>query len=533
MPNTCLRPTYYSICSMNPPVPQQRELQTYDFASVAGSAFPDGVDNQPDLGMVTSFSWAQTPSPSDAYDYTGLYAVVVLDQYGLGQALNWTTVSGTVFGLGGCTTATFPQGTMLYTSVQAGTCANSAPSANPTYPNVTWPGLCPNAATIGSGGAGDSTANFTDESNSLDIVTGLPVTNPSPLAYSTENKFLETHYLASADGTCVSNPGRVYVMDNAQDRGSTPSNLGDQPYWESPDIIVVPSGTAVTKDTLPTDPLVVAGNNYDIWVRVHNEFSCAAVNDVRARVWWGDAAVSQPNWQNVITAGPDPSNPNWSATKSIAAASYDVIGPVHWTAPGTNVNPHECLLVNIRADQEQELPPTNFSDTPDNFQVAQRNVEIGGQCTWALDNGTSTSQLGVSLTTTYASTDQVNAGQLYPVGKSDTVKVVFDDPGLLLYAAWNANSPSGCTLTTQPNGGTTGTGSTTITMNPGYSQAAVSGATLAASESLNVNATVNPALYSGTTIDLAVTARLSAPGATSFTPSGATCAMTVSQEVLQ
>jgi hypothetical protein len=70
-------------------------------------------------------------------------------------------------------------------------------------------------------------------------------------------------------------------------------------------------------------------------------------------------------------------------------------------------------------------------------------------------------------------------------------------------------------------------------MNPGYSQAAVSGATLAASESLNVNATVNPALYSGTTIDLAVTARLSAPGATSFTPSGATCAMTVSQVVLQ
>jgi hypothetical protein len=427
---------------------------------------------------------------------------------------------------------------MVYTSVQAGTCAVSTTPPNTAYPNVTWPGLCPSTAVIGTGGSGGpqfSTLNFTDESNNLNIVQNV-ANNPSTLAYSTDgNSFLETHYLASADGTCVSNPAHVFVMDNPQDRGSTPSNLGGQAFWESPDIIVVTAGTPVTKNTPPTDPVVEAGTNYDIYVRVHNDFGCMAANNVRARVWWGDAAVSMPTWQDVISNGPDPANPNWSGVISVPAADDNIIGPIHWVAPNSlSVNPHECLLVNIQADNEAAPPAASMAATPDNYQIAQRNVEVGGQCLWALSNGAQASQLGVTLTTTYASNGQTNAGQVYPVGANDTVKVVFDDPGLSLFAAWtsstNPKPPVGCTVTSQPTGGTAGTGSTTVTLNAGQSWATVSGASLSANESLNVNATVNPAVFSGTTIVLAVAANLTGPGG-AISSNGATCSLIVTGHI--
>jgi hypothetical protein len=251
---------------------------------------------------------------------------------------------------------------------------------------------------------------------------------------------------------------------------------------------VVPAGTPVTKNTAPADPQLVAGASYEIYVRAHNDFGCANVTGVRARVWWGDAELATPGWQDVITNGPDPSNPNWSSTISVGAEDYDIIGPIPWTAPNsTSISPHECLLVNIQADDEASPPAVDMADTPESFQIAQRNVEIGGECTWALDNGSQTSQLAVSFTTSFASNGQVNGGQSYPVGPNDRVEVVFDDPGLKLYAAWTASSnpkpPTGCTVTSEPTGGTIGAGSTTVAMSPGQSWAAVSGATLAPSQS--------------------------------------------------
>jgi hypothetical protein len=104
-----------------------RELQPFDFASVAGSAFPDGtIRRSPTLAW--SLRSAGESQPTTPNDYRGLYAVVIPDLYGLGQTSsistpNWTTVSGTVLGLGNCATATFPKGTMVHTDVQAGTCA--------------------------------------------------------------------------------------------------------------------------------------------------------------------------------------------------------------------------------------------------------------------------------------------------------------------------------------------------------------------------------------------------------------------------
>jgi hypothetical protein len=85
-------------------------------------------------------------------------------------------------------------------------------------------------------------------------------------------------------------------------------------FWESPDIIVVPTGTSVTATTPAGDPTVIAGKQYDLYVRVHNDYTCAFVDGVRARVWWGDATLANTTWTDVITNGPDSSNPHWSAT---------------------------------------------------------------------------------------------------------------------------------------------------------------------------------------------------------------------------
>jgi hypothetical protein len=512
----CLAPTYWPDClattnyavnvgtaSFNLAA-QTRQLQTLDHATVAASAFTDANDGQADVGMVAALSWFD--SSGNTADYHGLYAIVTSDRYGLGASTHWQNVSGTVLGMGDCGIGTFPQGTMVYTSVQAGNCATQG--TPPPGVTVTWPGVCPNTLGIsGSPSGTDDTVNYTDESNNLNIVGGVA----SPLALSTDgNNYLETHYLATVDGQCVSTP-RVYVKDHPQDHGSTPSNLGGEAFWESPDIIVVPPTTTVTPTTPATDPVVIAGQTYAVYVRLHNEFACGPVNAVRARVRWGDASVSAPVWTDVITNPSDPSNLHWSAAKDLLSGdALDLIGPITWTAP-SGVTPHECLRVDIQA--AGEAAPADTTNVFDSYQIAQRNIEIGNACTWSLANGAQSSQLGVSLTATNTS------GQSYLLASGDSVTVTFDDPGLALLAAWSANAHPGCSVApgTAPN-------TTMLTMNTGVGRATVEGGPLAANAVLNVSSSVIPAEFSGTTIDLAI-ATYFTNGGTIMGPAsnGATC----------
>jgi hypothetical protein len=494
--NHCLAQTYYADClassayTVVSPSPgynlalQPRELQPLDNASVAASAFDDGNDSQHDVGMVAALSWFE-PSGSPT-DYRGLFAVVTKDRYGLGTGSNWTTITGTALGLGNCGMASFPAGTMVYTSVQAGNCgvAGAPPTGVPA--TVSWPGVCPNTTQLSSTPVpSDSTSSFTDESNNLNIVGSIA----SPLANAGNGtNYLETHYLATTDGACVGTP-RVYVKDNAQDQGAIPSNLGGQAFWESPDIIVVPTHTPVTTATQAPDPIVIAGTIYDIYVRVHNEYACASVPGVQARLWWGNAALAMPAWTVIPPQNADPNNPAWSAPKPLPLGdSLDLIGPISWQAPG-NVSPHECLLANIQA--MGEVAPTNTSDTPSSKQVAQRNIEIGGACAWALANNNQPSQLSVTFTT------KDGNSQPYLLQSGDAVSIVFDDINQALYNSWNANAHPGCTLTPGP-------GKTTVTLLAGFGQVTVTGAPLPASATLNVTATVVPVLFSGTAINLGI-----------------------------
>lgn len=500
----CLAPTYWADClattnysvhigstGFNLAV-QSRQLQPLDRATVAGSAFTDANDGQADLGLVAAMTWFDPSNNNN--DYHGLYAIVTKDRYGLGASTHWTNVSGTVLGLGNCGIGTFPQGTMVYTAVEAGNCATQGTPPPPA--TVTWPGVCANTLNVSSStpAPAESTLSLTDESNNLNIIG-----TPSALANGTDgNNYLQMHYLASVDGACVSTP-RVYVKDHPQDHGSTPSNLGGEAFWESPDIIVASPTATVTPTTPAGDPTVIAGNNYNVYVRVHNDFACSSISGVRARVWWGDAALATPVWTDVITSGPDPSNPHWSAAKVLSATdSVAIIGPIPWTAP-SNVNPHECLLVDIQADGEGA--PVNTADAPGSYQVAQRNIEIGGACSWNLTNGSQPSQLGIKLTATDGN------GQPYVLTAGDSATVTFADSSQDLFNAWNGNSHPGCSLNHDSNAGTT-----TVTMNVGVGQATVQGAPLSANATLSVSSTVIPTLFSGTRISLQIATFLTSSG---------------------
>jgi len=339
----------------------------------------------------------------------------------------------------------------------------------------------------------------------LNIVPG----SQSALANATDGtNYLETHYLASVDKQCVGTP-HVYVKDHAQDHGSTPSNLGGEAFWESPDILIVEPGTTVKPDTPSTETTVIAGHTYALYVRLHNEYACSTIYGVRARLWWGNAALAMPGWTDIINNGPDPTNIHWSDPKDLPQGdALDIVGPISWQAP-SNVSPHECLLANIQA--VGETAPTNTADTPTSNQVAQRNIEVGGACAWTLTNGIQQSQLNVTFTT------KDGLSQSYVLQAGDAASVTFDDPNQALFNSWSANAPPGCTLSPV-------NGKTVVTISTGFGQASVQGAPLTANQTLNVTSSVVPVLFSGTTINLGIATFFSNSGTFSPTQTnGATC----------
>ena len=229
---------------------QGRDLQPLDFASVAGFAFldADGVDN--DLGVVAQLSWWDPMSDPD--NFRGLYATVATDVYDIGPAGGWTTASGTLLGVGFGSMAKFNSAT-VFTRVTAGNCAT------PTSGTGTGQISSPCQSTLPLSGASESTQQYTDESNNLSVV---PSTQLALGLTSDGNSDLTMQYLASTgvNPQCDTTP-HVFVRDYDQDNGSTPSNLGGQAFWESPDVVLVAAGGQPT-DTPITQ--VIAGQMYSI-----------------------------------------------------------------------------------------------------------------------------------------------------------------------------------------------------------------------------------------------------------------------------
>ncbi len=391
----------------------------------------------------------------------------------------------------------------VFTGVTAGNCAT------PTSGTGTGQISSPCQSTLPLSGASESTQQFTDESNNLSVV---PSTQLALGLTSDGNSDLTMQYLASTgvNPQCDTTP-HVFLKDYDQDNGSTPSNLAGQAFWESPDVVLVAAGGQATD---PPITQVIAGQSYSIWIAAHNDYGCANVPGVTARVRFGDASLGSPTWTDVVTNTAD----NYFASSiTVPRFASAFVGPIPWTAPST-ADPHECLLADIRGNGE--AAPANSTDAPGSNQVAQRNIEVGNDCSWSLTNGTGAS--GTASITLKTLTGTSN-GQPYTPAAGDLVEVMFSDPnGQTFASVWP--TPSGSnppyTVTYASNVTTVQLISTSFVTLPAVA--------LASNQTVSVSSKVIPALFSGTTIDVQIAATLANNGAIAGS-NGASCQATATQ----
>lgn len=386
-----------------------------DSANIGGAAYLDDA-GKPVIGMVAQFTWV--PSGEK-----GLYSVVAPDTFGL--ASKWTNLSGTVYGMGDRSHALFKD-TSVLTRLLAGSCAAGlGPVAE-----IPWPGACP------------VQPQLRPDTTLFDLtVTGetsnLTARKPTPLTTLNEG-LVSIQYMSSTAADDASLPStaadhasplcarHAFVRDTDEDTGSIPSNLGVQPFWESPDIFVVPRGAAVDLDAVSTETLITPGQDYDVYVRIHNDLGCADVTGAQASVYLADPSALSARWV-AVTPGfvGDASHPGGV---TVPIAGLALLGPLPFTAPASGFgNGHRCLLAAIKANDEPA--PANEFDAPASYQVAQRNMQFS-DCAYPLTNATTRDgSLALTLKVT---------GLLALAGRQ--IEVVFDDAARTWFKAWSGGT---------------------------------------------------------------------------------------------
>ena len=162
-----------------------------------------------------------------------------------------------------------------------------------------------------------------------------------------------------------------------------PSNFGGQPFWASPDILVIAKAqdTGTVPDESKRAEELVAGQEYHVWVRVHYGL-CNDITGVKVALASANPATfnSQGSWKWITK--PDKSYVGPSSAPGGVPIAHNTqkqwVGPFDWT-PGSDevgTDGHRCLLAGITADQDVGNIG-DMTDVPGHNNVAQRNVQIG------------------------------------------------------------------------------------------------------------------------------------------------------------
>jgi hypothetical protein len=243
------------------------------------------------------------------------------------------------------------------------------------------------------------------------------------------------------------------MRDNEGDTGGTWSNVGGIPFWESPDVFVVPHGAPQPASTdSPEDLELTAGQGYDVYLRVHNEYGCSPVyGPISVFI---DAAYPDMGFENwlPVTPGADLGQyATYGAPSTVIAPAYgdNIIGPfpqnsmTGWV-PGDGG--HKCLLVAISAPNEVApvtsphappiLPPAYTSN-----QIAQRNLQIGDMCTFSITSPPPTGDSGLPTTANLVlGVSVTNATPPPGSNGGPVVTLTFTDPSKALFDAWSPQS---------------------------------------------------------------------------------------------
>lgn len=177
--------------------------------------------------------------------------------------------------------------------------------------------------------------------------------------------------------------GDAYVRDRQGDVGAVPSNAGGEPFWESPDIFVVPAGTPVDVNGAAVQSQVAEGVDYDVYVRVNND-GCRDISGLRAQVRSANPAAIMTDWLPIVTYDQN------ATTGTVAGGQKALLGPFRWTptAAEATMDGHRCLLAAVTSDQDPAPTGELEFDAPASNNVAQRNMRVSG-CLFQLPNPTS------------------------------------------------------------------------------------------------------------------------------------------------
>lgn len=468
-PNQCVTPS-----------PQQRAggLQAYDYGNIAAYVNSNGT-----LTMVAELSWMPSGQPNQ-------YSVVANDTNGL--IGNWTAMSGGLLGLGGGSQAQLTNAEVV-TQVLASTCSGDTQGGSPLCaPPVYQPN-----GTVYVGGTG------TVETNNLTAI-GVPT-----LAYLNADLAV-SNVTATTSGNCLGQ-SRAYVKDSPQDFGATPSTLGNNVFWESPDIFVVPRGTVVDVNAVSTETTVTPGGLYDAYVRLHNDLGCAAVTGAKTLVYLADPSALSVQWSS-ITGNSYVGNNLGSTGVTVPAGGQALIGPLPFTAPSSGIgNGHKCMLAAIEADGQ--AAPANATDAPNSNQVAQRNLEFVGPCVFQLTNGTASNG---TVQLTLGVTPSSNTPPSLTV--TPDVEVTFDDADSSWFNVWSIQSGNGTAFAVTHNAG-----ANTTTVRLGSFNLVLDPVPLAAGQSRSATGNINPT--SGT-LTLQLGAILTDSGGHVLANNGGSCVAT-------
>jgi hypothetical protein len=399
-------------------------FEQFDFADVAGFAYTVGTQKL--LGMVTEMSWVPTNT-------TRRYAVVWNDVFDL--AAGWFDVSGGVLGENGGSEAQFTN-TEVVTKMAASSCqgdteqnAAVCPSQSALQPLVDLLDLSASDQT----GTNDVTGELTnlEEVGSAATLTSL------------NEDLVATQFVSSTSGACLSG-GWAWLKDAVSDVGEQPSWFtGEDPWWESPDIFVLPHpSTQPGPNDVSQDINLTGGVEYDVWLRVHNDFGCGPVSGAKAVIFGADPDIGLQLWSPVTNGTTSATNyayvdnsdnPATSTGIPVAAFGNSFFGPFPWT-PGAGG--HKCLLAAVEAVGEGAVVP-DTSQLPVAYtsnQVAQRNLQItdpSGQCTYNITNSSGSAvdlMLGIGVTPSTPAPGSSGGPQ---------ITLQFTDPLGTFFAAWN------------------------------------------------------------------------------------------------
>ncbi len=482
-------------------------INALDFVTAAGSVYKDNNGNSL-IGVVAEYSWYDPGN--DPMNNRGLYAVTVPDQYGL--AGRWQGFSGGVVGSGMASIAQFTD-TGVLTRTLAGTCNGETIVASGD--DIPWPGTCPGAAAL----LPDTLVNpvsVTAETNNLCVVG-----SSTPLVAANTNLVTSQNLTSTScsPATCVSGTNLLFVRSNDEDTGVRPINLNGIPFWESPDIIIVPHNETVTVDSASSEIVLTPGQPYDAFVRVHNDYSCSdAMIGVQARVFLADPeALSTPWMDGEITNG----NylPAGGITVKAGQPGHQV--PFPFSAPLSGVgNGHRCALADIITSDEPA--PSDLFDPLSSYQVAQRNLQLS-DCAYSLTNS-STDNGNVSLTLSLTA-GPPPAPPLVPSLASGGINawVAFSDPNGVWAGVWANQSGAGTAFSVT----TTGSGANeTTTVQLGQATIALTSVSLPAGQSRTASANIT-GLAAGAQGDLSLQAVLTdASTGKQLLANGGSCAMT-------